>query len=148
MTGPLVVAHWISSQYLFSTIDPVTFGAGSKPLHNVVARAGVYEGGAGDLRIGLPLESVSCAGRREHQPLRLLAIIEARRERIDAVVARNPLLRNLVGNGWISMVARSGPGDPFMMRDRAGAWRPWYRDAADPSATNDQQIGAPHEPVP
>ena len=62
LTGPLVVGHWISSQYYFSTVDPDRYGAGTKPLHNVVGGIGVLEGPGGDLRIGLPLESVQFAG--------------------------------------------------------------------------------------
>ena len=62
LTGPLVVGHWISTQYYFSSVDPVRHGAGTKPLHNVVGGIGVYEGPGGDLRVGLPLESVQFAG--------------------------------------------------------------------------------------
>ena len=53
MTAPLVVAHWISAQYYFSTVDPEAFGAGDKLLHNVVGDVGVIYGESGDLRVGL-----------------------------------------------------------------------------------------------
>ena len=155
VTGPLVVAHWISSQYYFSTVDPIRFGAGTKPLHNVVERVGVYEGPSGDLRIGLPLESVSADGRPVHQPLRLLVVIEAPLDRIDAVLERNPGVRRLVENGWIRMAARPRPGDGFSLQDRSGAWLPW--EPADRNATHDAQfdhdahldpeIGAPHAAI-
>lgn len=35
MTAPLVVAHWINSAYLFSSIDNVSYGAGNKITHNI-----------------------------------------------------------------------------------------------------------------
>ena len=44
LTGPLVVGHWISSQYYFSSVDPVRHGAGTKPLHNVAGGIGVLRG--------------------------------------------------------------------------------------------------------
>ena len=46
LTGPLLVGHWISSQYYFSTVDPEHHGAGTKPLHNLVGGIGVYEASA------------------------------------------------------------------------------------------------------
>jgi hypothetical protein len=158
VTGPLVVAHWISAQYYFSTVDPVTFGAGSKPLHNVVPRAGVYEGAAGDLRVGLPLESVAARGRPVHHPLRLLVVVEAPLERIDAVLDRNPAVRRLVSNGWIRMAARPAAGADFSIRTRAGHWEPWHPRPTDrteqphdvpqpdPAHTGPER-GASHAPV-
>ena len=40
-------------------MDPLHFGAGNKVLHNVVGGClGVFEGNAGDLKVGLPWQSV------------------------------------------------------------------------------------------
>jgi uncharacterized protein YbcC (UPF0753/DUF2309 family) len=125
MTGPVVVAHWICSQYYFSTVDPRRFGAGSKPLHNVIDRLGVAEGTGLDLRIGLPLESVWFDGRPVHDPLRLLVVIDAPHERVEQVVARNPVLRRLFTNGWARLVARSSDGSGFGTRGRDGSWDRW-----------------------
>jgi uncharacterized protein YbcC (UPF0753/DUF2309 family) len=131
MTGPVVVAHWISSQYYFSTVDPLRFGAGSKPFHNVIGRLGVAEATSCDLRTGLPFESVAFGGEAFHEPLRLLVVIDAPSERVDHVIGRNPVLRRLGGNGWVRFVAR--PADaataPFVERDRDGSWVPWHPDA-------------------
>ncbi|MFN3218254.1 MAG: putative inorganic carbon transporter subunit DabA [Acidimicrobiales bacterium] len=127
MTGPVVVAHWISSQYYFSTVDPLRFGAGSKPFHNVIGRLGVAEATSCDLRNGLPFESVAFGGEAFHEPLRLLVVIDAPGERVDHVIGRNPVLRRLGGNGWVRFVAR--PADtataPFVERGRDGSWTPW-----------------------
>jgi uncharacterized protein len=143
MTGPVVVAHWISSQYYFSTVDPLRFGAGSKPFHNVIGRLGVAEATSCDLRTGLPFESVAFGGEAFHEPLRLLVVVDAPSERVDHVIDRNPVLRRLGGNGWVRFVARPDDpiGEPFVERDRAGAWIPWRPQA---SACDDRDK---HEPA-
>ena len=137
MTGPVVVAHWISAQYYFSTVDPLRFGAGSKLLTNVVERVGVCEGVGADLRIGLPLESVYFDGKAVHEPLRLLAVIDAPAPTVESVIARNPVLQRLFNNGWATLVARPAHGpDGFVVRDRGGVWSPW-----EPPAELDAQQG-------
>jgi uncharacterized protein YbcC (UPF0753/DUF2309 family) len=83
MTAPLVVAHWISSQYYFSTVEPDVFGAGDKMLHNPVGGIGVVVGQSGDLAVGLPMQSVMLGEQRAHDPLRLLAVVQAPLDRID-----------------------------------------------------------------
>jgi uncharacterized protein YbcC (UPF0753/DUF2309 family) len=140
MTGPVVVAHWICSQYYFSTVDPSRFGAGSKPLHNVVGRAGVCEGAGVDLRIGLPLESTWFDGRPVHDALRLLVVIDAPTQRVDAVIGRNPVLRRLFDNGWARVAARDDvEGGQFVIRGRDGRWRtPLESAPVDETALDDE----------
>ena len=121
LTGPLVVGHWISSQYYFSTVDPQRFGSGTKPLHNVVGGIGVYEGVGGDLRMGLPLESVAFDGERVHEPLRLLAVVQAPRERLEQLIAANSAVAQLLRNGWIRLVVGS-PEEGWAERLRDGNW--------------------------
>ncbi|MCF6390675.1 DUF2309 domain-containing protein [Mycobacterium sp. MBM] len=124
LTAPLVVAQWINSQYYFSTVAPETFGAGSKTIHNVVGTAGVLSGHTGDLRLGLPWQSVAEGTQLRHEPLRLLAVIQAPLPRIDAIVERNPILLRLFGNEWISVAARDDTDRPWQ-RWTHGGWRPW-----------------------
>jgi uncharacterized protein YbcC (UPF0753/DUF2309 family) len=124
LTGPLVVGHWISSQYYFSSVDPVRHGAGTKPLHNLVGGIGVFEGPGGDLRVGLPLESVQFAGERVHEPMRLLAVVQAPRERLDTLIARNAAVAQLLDNGWVRLVAGSNGSDGWAERLRDGTWVP------------------------
>ncbi len=119
MTAPLVVGHWISSQYYFSTVDPEVFGAGDKLLHNPVGTLGVLSGDGGDLRVGLPLQSTHIAGGRHHQPLRLLAVIEAEPARIEEIIDANPILQTLTSGSWIRIAARSRPGEPMVDTDPA-----------------------------
>ena len=130
LTGPLVVGHWISTQYYFSSVDPVRHGAGTKPLHNVAAGIGVYEGPGGDLRAGLPLESVQFAGRRVHEPMRLLAVVQAPRERLDDLIRRNAAVAQLLDNGWVRLVAGSDGADGWAERQRDGTWVPCGGPAA------------------
>ena len=78
MTAPMVVANWINMQYYGSVVDNQRFGSGNKVLHNVVGGAiGVLEGNGGDLRVGLPLQSLHDGERWVHEPLRLSVFIEA-----------------------------------------------------------------------
>jgi uncharacterized protein YbcC (UPF0753/DUF2309 family) len=136
LTGPLVVGHWISSQYYFSSVDPVRHGAGTKPLHNVVAGIGVLEGPGGDLRVGLPLESVQFAGKRVHEPMRLLAVVQAPRDRLDRLIAHNAAVARLLDGGWVRLVAGSNDVDGWAERRRDGSWEacPGTRAAPTPFA--------------
>ena len=124
LTAPLVVAQWINCQYYFSTVAPEVFGAGTKTIHNVVGQVGVIAGYEGDLRLGLPLQSVSDGEVLCHEPLRLLAVVQAPLERIDTIVQRNPILQQLFGNDWVALAARENPHDPWQRWTRSG-WRLW-----------------------
>ncbi|MDP2269516.1 MAG: DUF2309 domain-containing protein [Archangium sp.] len=104
MTAPMVVTHWINLQYYASTVDNLRYGSGNKVLHNVVGgHLGVFEGNGGDLRIGLPLQSVHDGERWVHTPLRLSVFIEAPRAAITGVLEKHPNVRALVTNGWLSL---------------------------------------------
>ncbi len=105
MTAPLVVAHWINMQYYASTVCTGKWGAGSKTIHNVVGLHGVCSGNAGDLRVGLPIESLHDGVKWRHDPLRLLAIIAAPRDKITQVIGQHPLVETLLENQWISLIA-------------------------------------------
>jgi len=124
MTAPVVVAHWINLQYLASTTDPLRHGAGNKLLHNVVGGGiGVFEGNGGDLRIGLPWQSVYDGSRLRHTPRRLSVFIEAPRAAIDAVIAAHEPVRRLVDHGWLHLLAVEGDTVPvFHRRRRGGGW--------------------------
>ncbi len=111
MTAPMIVTHWINMQYYASTVDNLRYGSGNKVLHNVVGgRIGVFEGASGDLRIGLPMQSLHDGRDWVHVPLRLSVLIEAPEEAIRGVLARHALVRNLVGNEWLFLfrIAPSG----------------------------------------
>ena len=124
LTAPMVVAHWINAQYYFSSVDPDVFGAGDKALHNPVAGVGVLTGEGGDLRIGLPWQSVAGPDGLVHEPLRLLVVVEAPIERIEAIVARHEILQHLFDGAWVHLVARGAPGEPWRQRRPGGEWVP------------------------
>ncbi|MEZ5239167.1 MAG: putative inorganic carbon transporter subunit DabA [Microthrixaceae bacterium] len=124
LTAPMVVGHWINAQYYFSTVDPDHFGAGDKTLHNPVAGIGVLEGSGGDLRVGLPWQSVGHGTEPYHEPVRLLTVVEAPIERIEAVIARNTILQQLLDGAWVHLVARDPAGGTWMRRAPGGTWSP------------------------
>ena len=115
MTAPMVVTHWINMQYNASVTDPLKFGSGNKLLHNVVGgHLGVFEGNGGDLRIGLPFQSVHNGQRWMHEPLRLSVYIAAPEAAISDVIDRHETVRDLVHNEWINL---------FVLRDNGSVSR-------------------------
>ena len=110
MTAPLVVASWINLQYYGSTVDNRVFGSGNKTLLNVVGALGVLEGNGGDLRVGLPWQSLHDGQRLMHDPLRLTAIIDAPVEAINTIIEKHESLRNLLDNGWLHLYAMDSRG--------------------------------------
>lgn len=125
MTAPMVVTHWINFQYYASTVDPVRYGSGNKVLHNVVGgHLGVFEGNGGDLRIGLPLQSVHDGERWVHTPLRLSVFIEAPPQAIEGVLRKHARVRELVEHGWLHLF-QWGAGQTSVQAYRQGGWHPW-----------------------
>lgn len=96
--GP--VCGGINLAYLFSRVDPLGYGAGTKLPHNITGLIGVMDGHASDLRTGLPFQGVDI-----HEPVRLLMVVEAPPERIRAVLDRLPGVKNLVVRQWIQFVS-------------------------------------------
>ncbi len=122
MTAPMVVASWINLQYYGSVVNNKAFGSGNKVLHNVVGTLGVLEGNAGDLRTGLPWQSVHDGKRLMHEPLRLNVFIEAPRDAITAIILANRGVQDLVDNRWIHLWAMDDDGQVTHRYDRDGEW--------------------------
>ncbi len=102
ITAPMVVTNWINLQYYASVTDNRKYGSGNKLLHNVVGgHMGVFEGNGGDLRFGLPLQSIHDGKDWRHQPLRLSVYFAAPREKILEIILRHTHIIDLVKNGWI-----------------------------------------------
>ncbi|MHB1766905.1 MAG: YbcC family protein [Phycisphaerae bacterium] len=123
LSAPMVVANWINMQYFASTVSNDVFGSGSKLLHNVVGTHGVCLGNAGDLRCGLPLESVHDGTNWVHEPLRLLVIVETPRSRLDTIISSEPTVKKLVENQWVHLIAIEAPEPTFWRYEGGGAWR-------------------------
>ncbi len=137
LTGPMVVAHWINSAYYFSAVSPDVYGAGDKAAHNVVAGAGVWQGAGGDLRLGLPRQAVFDGERLYHEPMRLLTIIEAPPTRIDSVIERNAVVKQLVGGAWVHLVCRHEGA--WLRKADDGSWT----ELADRGSSVSPDFGGP-----
>jgi uncharacterized protein YbcC (UPF0753/DUF2309 family) len=124
MMAPLVVAQWISMEYYFSAVDPECYGSGSKVTHNVVSGVGVMHGSHSDLQTGLPLQSVNNGKRHYHEPMRLLAIIEAPTSRISSAIQKHTLLQHLLHNQWINLVAVDPATREFHRYNSDSTWEP------------------------
>ena len=123
MTAPMVVAEWINTQYLFSTLDNVAYGSGSKITHNVTAKLGVMQGNGSDLMHGLPLQSVMMTDEENyHEPQRLLTVIYAPKNKISMIIARQEILKTLFFNGWVNLVAIDPEENQAYQLDRQGQW--------------------------
>lgn len=130
LTAPLVVAHWINAQYYYSAVDPEVFGAGSKTVHNLVAGAGVLSGPSGDLRLGLPWQSVGTRDGLHHEPVRLLVVVDAPRERIERIVERADVVHDLVHGEWVTLVRPGDTVGEWERYTRAG-WESWQLPGAE-----------------
>ncbi len=104
MTAPMIVANWINLQYYASTVDNRSFGSGNKVIHNVVGQFGVLQGNGGDLMTGLPWQSISDGSKMQHEPLRLLVVIEATRQAVKTIINKHTLVKELTSNGWLTLV--------------------------------------------
>jgi uncharacterized protein YbcC (UPF0753/DUF2309 family) len=100
----------------------------------------VTSGPRGDLRPGLPLQAVASGVDREgqvclrHEPMRLLAVVQAPPERISTVIDRNPILQRLFGNGWVGLAAIDPGSGETLRYETTGAWVPWFDQAEDAAA--------------
>jgi uncharacterized protein YbcC (UPF0753/DUF2309 family) len=122
MTAPMIVTSWINLQYYASAVDNRAFGAGNKLIHNVTGQIGTLCGNGGDLMTGLPWQAVSDGTRLQHEPLRLLVLIEAPREAVQRVIERHEAVRDLVSNGWLLLVVRDADAFHRWTADRE--WQP------------------------
>ena len=139
--GP--VGAGINLEYYFSTVNNERLGCGTKTPHNVTGLFAVMEGAGSDLRTGLP-----CQMTEIHEPLRLQIVVEVRTEVLATIYGRQPSLRELIGNGWVQVIAKdpdtgefsifdpargfvpwTGPVRPLPVRTRSGDW---YRGHTDP----------------
>jgi len=122
MTAPLIVGELISLTYYFSAVDPWGYGSGSKVIHNMVAGVGVMLGSQSDLQKGLPLQSVNDGARHYHEPMRLLAIIEAPPDRIRSIIQQHTLLQHIFHNQWMHLMALDPDSRIFSRYLRNSTW--------------------------
>lgn len=113
------VGAGINLEYYFSYVDPLVYGAGTKLPHNITGLIGVMDGHASDLRTGLPWQMVEI-----HEPVRLLAIIDAEPEVLRKLLAQAPDMARFISNGWIQVAAVS-PSTGEVWRFVDGDLRPY-----------------------
>ena len=102
LTAPVIVAEWINTQYLFSTIDNITYGSGSKITHNITGKIGVIQGNSSDLMHGLPLQSVRKNDNENyHEIQRLSVFVYAPMSMLDKIIKNNEQLQMLFKNEWL-----------------------------------------------
>jgi uncharacterized protein len=121
MTAPMIVANWINMQYYASTVDNQHFGSGSKTVHNVVGGFGILSGNGGDLKTGLPWQSLHTGEAFQHLPLRLQVVIAAPRAMIERVIAKHETVANLLAGTWIHLIAIEG-GNTYRYQEE-GVWQ-------------------------
>jgi uncharacterized protein YbcC (UPF0753/DUF2309 family) len=124
MTGPMIVTNWINMQYYASTVNHRLWGSGTKVTHNVVGTIGIQQGNGGDLRTGLPFQSVHNGDTWVHEPLRLSIFIEAPKDDILALLEKNPSVQQLAANQWIHLFAIEPQGREIHRFHPSGTWLP------------------------
>jgi len=78
------------------------------------------EGTSSDLRTGLPNQMIEI-----HEPMRLLVVAEQSIEVLTAIYQRQPPLQELVGNGWVQLVAKDPDSGEIHLFDPQRGWIPW-----------------------
>jgi uncharacterized protein YbcC (UPF0753/DUF2309 family) len=88
----------VNLQYYFSHVEPNTWGCGNTLPWHASSPLGVVEESSVDVRSGLSWPLV-----RDHEPLRLLVVIESPPERLMQAMANNERFAMLCSNGWIRL---------------------------------------------
>jgi len=116
--GP--VGAGISLEYYFSTVDNAVYGCGTKVPHNVAGLIGVLEGASSDLRTGLPKQMIEI-----HEPMRLVLLVAAKPEILGQIYGRQEIIRELVGNAWVRLVAMDPDTNQFHVFIPGQGFIPW-----------------------
>ena len=122
------VGAGISLEYYFSTANNANYGCGTKITHNVAGYCGVMQGAASDLVTGLPRQMIEV-----HEAMRILVVIEQTIELITAIYQRQPPLQELVGNRWVTVVAKHPETGALHLFDPELGWLPWQPSQAIPT---------------
>lgn len=117
-----LVCAGISLEYYFSTVDNEVYGCGTKLPHNIAGLVGVMNGQAGDLRTGLPKQTVEV-----HEPVRVLLVIEAKPSAIEYAMSQHAEVNQIIRNGWIR-VATIDPDDGSIHFYTHGAFQPYISE--------------------
>ena len=128
--GP--VGAGINLEYYFSSVNNERLGCGSKVPHNVTGFFGVMEGTNSDLRTGLPQQMVEI-----HEAMRLQLIVEAKTTVLERIYTEQASLRELIGGGWIHLIAKDPDSAAIFIFNPENGFRPWRVSTLDiPMAEN------------
>lgn len=94
------VCGGINLEYYFSRVDNQKMGAGTKLPHNVMGLIGVANSSDGDLRPGLPLQTVEV-----HDPVRLMILVEHDPEVVLQSIQSDTGLYEWFANEWVHLLA-------------------------------------------
>jgi len=119
--GP--VGAGISLEYYFSSVNNDYYGCGSKVMHNISGFFGVIDGTQSDLRTGLPKQMIEI-----HEAMRLQVLVETSTEILTEIYQRQPELRELIGNGWILLLAKPPEENAVYVFDPDKGWLLWEGD--------------------
>lgn len=122
--GP--VGAGISLEYYFSTVNNEQYGCGTKITHNVTGLFGVMEGTSSDLRTGLPKQMIEI-----HEAMRLQILVEASTEVLTKVYTRQPILQELVGNGWVLLSAKDPQSEQIQTFIPGQGFVPWQGNRSE-----------------
>jgi uncharacterized protein YbcC (UPF0753/DUF2309 family) len=124
LTAPMVVAQWINAQYLFSTLNNVAYGAGSKITKNITGKFGIMQGNASDLMTGLPMQSVYESDTQSyHEIQRLMTVVFAPRSKLYKIIAEQEILQKLFGNGWVTLACIEPDNNKIYFLQRDLTWQ-------------------------
>lgn len=119
ITPLAVVCGGINLEYYFSRIDNSKLGAGTKLPHNVMGLIGVANSSDGDLRVGLPLQTVEV-----HDPVRLMMIVEQDPSVVLKVISSSEALYEWFINEWIHLTVLH-PVEKRFYEFRSGEFVPY-----------------------
>ncbi|PHQ29896.1 DUF2309 domain-containing protein [Leeuwenhoekiella nanhaiensis] len=144
MKGPMTVTQWINNHYYFSAVDNEQYGGGSKITHNITGKFGVVQGNGGDLKVGLPLQSLfSSDDELYHLPLRLSVMIQAPVARVSQILIDNPQLKSLLDNKWIHLLVMDPQQKDEVFRYAKGInWKSAETDLAVSKSKSEEAVMA------
>ncbi|HIJ84981.1 MAG TPA: DUF2309 domain-containing protein, partial [Magnetococcales bacterium] len=121
------VGAGINLEYYFSTVNNERLGCGSKVTHNLTGFFGIMDGTESDLRTGLPFQMIEI-----HEAMRLQILVEAKIDVLTAIYQRQPLLQELVGNGWVLLSAKDPYGPDIHVFEPDRGWVIWENKRLPP----------------
>lgn len=124
----------INMDYYFSHVDNEKFGSGSKLPLNVTSLIGVMTGARSDLRIGLARQMIEI-----HEPMRILVIIEAPKERVMKIIDNHPRMRKMTYNMWMKLVIKDPQTQEMLIFNGEGFDAYTAEDVALPTFTSSKE---------